>query len=78
MVEPEGPQMTAHYSAYELYVGLARLHALTRMHTPTRPGTRTYARARTHKNMQYFFLFHGNNDSRTRLSVLLHYIACLV
>ena len=46
----------------------------------TRPRARaqlcTCAHAHTRTNMQYLLLFHGNNDSRTRLSVTL-YVHCL-
>ena len=50
--------MTSQYGAYVL-------HALIRMHTPTRPSTNMHAR----RDKQVILLFHGNNDSRPRLSV---------
>jgi hypothetical protein len=41
--------------------------------------SRPQARAHTHvENIKYILLFHGKNDSRTRPSVSLQYIACLV
>jgi hypothetical protein len=80
VVETEGPQMTSQYGAYALHAGIARLHACMRMYTPTRPGTythsRTHAHAYTQINMYYLLLFHGNNDSRTRLDVML-YVHCV-
>ena len=51
----------------------------TRLHTPTplrHTHARTHSRAHTQTNMSYLLLFHGNNDSRTRLSVTL-YVHCL-
>jgi hypothetical protein len=42
-VEPEEPQITSQYGAYELHVSYASLHTCMRMQTPTRLGTRTRA-----------------------------------
>ena len=57
----------------------AHAHAHVTGHTYAR--TRVHARthARTHSNIQYVLLFHGNNDSRTRLNITLfvHCLSCL-
>jgi hypothetical protein len=42
----------------------------------TRPLARAHVHAHTQTNMEYLLLFHGNNDSRTRLNVTL-YVHCL-
>jgi hypothetical protein len=66
--------MTSQYDAYALHAGLAKLHARMRMHAPTRPCTHMHVR--THKSISNTYcLFHGNSDSRTRLSVTL-YVHC--
>jgi hypothetical protein len=77
MVETVGPQMTSQYGAEGLHAGRARLHARMLMHTTTRPETHTHARMHTETNKQYLLLFHGNNDSRKRVSVAL-YVHCLL
>jgi hypothetical protein len=69
LVELEKPQMTSQYGAYELDAGLVKLHARTCIHTPTIPGARNRARAHTFTNIQYLFLFYGNNDPQTCLIV---------
>ena len=67
-VETEGLYMTSQYAAYTLHAGLARLHALMRMHTHTR--LHTHMHARTHTPISNIrIVFHGNNDSRTRLNI---------
>ena len=78
MVEPEGPQVTSQYGAYALQAGLTKLYARMRMHTLKRLGTQMHACARTHTQTNKYFslLFHGNNDTQTRLSVTL-YVHCL-
>ena len=52
-----------------------RVHAHARVHAPRHPLARTRARA---YGQIYLILFHGNNDSKTRLSVALyvHYLSC--
>ena len=77
MVETEGPQMTSQYGAFALHAGLARLQARICKNTPTRPGIQMNAHTRTHaRTDQYLLLFHGNNDSRTRVNVTL-FVHCL-
>jgi hypothetical protein len=72
MVDTEGPQLTSQHGAYALHAGLAKLHAPTLILTATRPGNHTHAQ--THK--EYFLLFNGNKNSRTRLSIT-SYVYCV-
>ena len=46
------------------------------MHAPKRPGTRTHRQT----SKQFLHIFHGNNDSRTRLSVTsyVHRLSCCI
>ena len=75
VVEPEGPQITSQYGAYELHAGKARLHARTRMSTPTRTSTHTDA----HEEISNTYCFSSATRIRESASKLRYaYIACLV
>jgi hypothetical protein len=52
------------------------MHAHTHAHAPGQPHVRMHARTHAHTD-KYLLLFHGNSDSRTRLSVTL-YVHCLL
>ena len=80
VVQPEGPQMTSQYGAYELRAGIARLYALCAFTRPrVRVLTRTHARTRKHAlTDQYVILiaFPQQQLFRERACVTL-YLHCL-
>ena len=77
MVEPEEPQMTSQYGAYELHASYASLHTCMRMQTPTRLSTRTHAR--THTQICDTYCFFTATMVHQHASVLRYvYIVCLV
>ena len=73
MMQPEKPQITLQYGAYEFHATQTKLHARTCRHTPKRQGPRTHAYTQKYV---LIIAFPRQQWSRTRL-IVTFYVHCL-